>query len=265
MAHKGERGGTGEESAEPRRPRRLRGDTDTTESAIPSAATGAGAWLMPFTDIVTLLLIFFVIFTTLLDEPGDTTTVAPGLLDGGGSLGDSREATAGTAERAWNAEVDRVTRRARAFLAERDLGDQVDLQRTDAGARLRLADDILFPSGAAEVQRTGRRLLDRLVPLLRDVSGRIRVEGHTDDLPIDTARYPSNWELSAARAIAVVKHFRRAGVDGPRLAAVGHGPTRPIADNATQAGRARNRRVAVLLRPPLPGREAPVWPPSLME
>ncbi|SDG19319.1 chemotaxis protein MotB [Limimonas halophila] len=241
-----------------------RGADDGTPDP-PSAAAG-GSWLMPFTDIVTLLLIFFVIFTTILDPPEDTTGTGQGLLSGGRiAAPDDGSGSERAAARVWDQRVDRLTRRARGYLTDRGLSGRVELRRTEAGVRLRVADRLLFPSGEAGLRGDGRALLDRLAPLLKDLHGRIRVEGHTDDVPIETARYPSNWELSAARAIAVVKALKRAGVAGDRLAAVGYGPERPIGDNATAAGRARNRRVAIFLTPPVPGRKAPVWPPSLTQ
>ena len=221
---------------------------------------------MPFTDIVTLLLIFFVIFTTILDPPEDTTGTGQGLLSGGRIV--APEAGSGierAAARVWDRRVDRLSRRARGYLTDQGLGGRVELRRTEAGVRLRVADRLLFPSGEAGLRDDGRALLADLAPLLKDLRGRARVEGHTDDVPIETARYPSNWELSAARAIAVVKELKRAGVAGDRLAAVGYGPERPIGDNATAAGRARNRRVAIFLTPPVPGRKEPAWPPSLTQ
>jgi chemotaxis protein MotB len=90
-------------------------------------------------------------------------------------------------------------------------------------------------------------VLDRLVPVLNARRTPIAVEGHTDDVPIKTARFPSNWELSSARASTVVRQLQSAGVAPSRLRAVGFGETRPVAGNHTPEGRAKNRRVVLVL------------------
>ena len=107
--------------------------------------------------------------------------------------------------------------------------------------------DILFPSGAAAFTSKAEPVLDRLAAVLKPFPNHIRVEGHTDDRPIRTAAFPSNWELSAARAASVVHQFTRAGVDPLRLEIVGFGEYHPRKPNATDEGRNANRRVAILI------------------
>jgi len=93
------------------------------------------------------------------------------------------------------------------------------------------------------------KLLAGVAPLLDEIDGDIQVSGHTDDVPIRTARFPSNWELSAARAIAVVRLLRQLGIPETKMQAVGHGANRPIATNSHAAGRAVNRRVTIDITP----------------
>jgi chemotaxis protein MotB len=107
--------------------------------------------------------------------------------------------------------------------------------------------DILFPSGAGEFAPTAEPVLDKLAEVLKPFPNPIRVEGHTDDRPIRTAAFPSNWELSAARAASVVHQFTRQGIDPLRLEIVGFGEFHPRQPNDTNEGRNANRRVVVLV------------------
>jgi chemotaxis protein MotB len=111
-----------------------------------------------------------------------------------------------------------------------------------------LTDKLLFDSGQATLQAEGQPLLEEVAQLLNvDKSHPITVEGHTDNEPIATAEFPSNWELSTARATTVVRFLIAHGVSAGRLGAVGYADLHPIDSNATAAGRARNRRVDIVL------------------
>src|ERR1044071_9130339 len=109
-----------------------------------------------------------------------------------------------------------------------------------------ILDRILFDSGEAELKPEGQRILEKIAGVLAQHTNRqIYVIGHTDNVPIRT-RFPSNWELSAARATAAIRFLQeKGGVDPKLLAAVGYGEHHPIADNATAEGRSRNRRIAL--------------------
>jgi chemotaxis protein MotB len=111
-----------------------------------------------------------------------------------------------------------------------------------------LTDRLLFDSGEATLKPAGLPLMDEVAQLLNvDLSHPITVEGHTDNVPISSAQFPSNWELSTARATAVVRYLIRHGVGRQRLAAAGYADTHPVATNATAAGRALNRRVEIVI------------------
>ena len=107
--------------------------------------------------------------------------------------------------------------------------------------------DVLFPTAVARIADAARPALVRLADILEPFPNPIRVEGHTDNVPISTERFPSNWELSAARAASVVRLFEQQGVEPSRMAALGLGEHAPVADNSTPAGRNRNRRVLVVI------------------
>ncbi len=113
--------------------------------------------------------------------------------------------------------------------------------------RLEVGNDILFPSGTATLSAAGAELLVELSAALLDERLQISVEGHTDDVPIATAQFPSNWELSSIRATTVARHLIALGIPEPRLRVTGHADTRPRVRNDSAANRALNRRVSLVL------------------
>jgi chemotaxis protein MotB len=123
----------------------------------------------------------------------------------------------------------------------------VTVRRENMWLEIEINADILFPSGAGEFAPAAEPVLDKLAEVLKPFPNPIRVEGHTDDRPIRTAAFPSNWELSAARAASVVHQFTRQGIDPLRLEIVGFGEFHPRQTNDTVDGRNANRRVVVLV------------------
>ncbi len=124
---------------------------------------------------------------------------------------------------------------------------QVLIKRHAEWVELEISTDILFPSGVAELTPQAQQPLARVAAILAPLHNPLRIEGYTDDKPIHTAQFTSNWELSAARAASVARLFIRNGVAPERLAVIGWGAYRPVASNATAAGRNANRRVQVLI------------------
>ncbi|MEJ5338812.1 MAG: flagellar motor protein MotB [Aquificaceae bacterium] len=115
------------------------------------------------------------------------------------------------------------------------------------GIRLILQEKLLFEPGSADIKPEMRPILDRLYEIVKDLPNPVEVEGHTDNIPISTERFPSNWELSTARAGSIVRYFIAKGVNPERLKASGYADTRPIASNTTPEGRAQNRRVEIVI------------------
>jgi len=129
---------------------------------------------------------------------------------------------------------------------------KVQIERLRDGIRVNLAQDILFPTGSAELDAQGRDVLTRVSSELAKGGHRIEVEGHTDNVPIKGAllrTYPSNWELAGARAASVVRLFEEKGVNRDGMAAVSFGEMRPVASNDDPEGRAKNRRIEIRLLP----------------
>ena len=125
--------------------------------------------------------------------------------------------------------------------------DLVAVRRNDLWVEVEIKTSILFPSGSAMLQPEALPILSEIADILKDFPNPIHVEGFTDSVPINTVAFPSNWELSAGRAASVVHLFTKDGVEPRRMAAIGLGEYRPIADNSTAEGRNKNRRVVLLI------------------
>jgi chemotaxis protein MotB len=130
---------------------------------------------------------------------------------------------------------------------------QVTITELKGKLTLDVVDRILFASGEAEVKPEGLAVLQRVIEIVKEVPDKvIRIEGHTDNVKIGgtlARKYPTNWELSAARALNVTRYLEKQGIDPALLAAVAYGEHKPIADNGTPEGRAKNRRIAIILQP----------------
>ncbi|MGM0449701.1 MAG: OmpA/MotB family protein [Pseudomonadota bacterium] len=190
-------------------------------------STEEESWLLVYLDVMTLLVVMFVVMLTFAgdSEPetaADTTEPAP----------ETKGPSPHPAD--W---------------LEGSLGEDVEISHSDEGLRLRISSGLLFESGQAELSQKGLDTLAELVPRLAQSAHPILVTGHTDDVPIATGRYPSNWELSSARAAQVVRFFQKEGITPERMTAVGKAHTKPRTTNETAEGRARNRRVELLLTP----------------
>jgi chemotaxis protein MotB len=129
-------------------------------------------------------------------------------------------------------------------LIEKDL---IKVRRTEFWLEVEINTNILFPSGSKELNSQAGIILHRLAEILKPFPNPIRVEGFTDNVPINTREFASNWELSAGRAARVVRLFAEVGVEPTRMAAVGFGEFRPVTDNTTLVGRSKNRRVALVV------------------
>jgi chemotaxis protein MotB len=128
------------------------------------------------------------------------------------------------------------------------MGAKVEVTYNERGIMITIfPDQILFDSGSAHLKPGFKAILNELAPQLARLPNAIEVDGHTDNIPISTAAFPSNWELSAARGGAVIRYLESIGLPAARLSAAGYADTRPVDSNATREGRARNRRVELLV------------------
>jgi len=125
--------------------------------------------------------------------------------------------------------------------------DLVSVKRNDFWLELEMKSDLLFLSGEAELSKKASPVLRKIAEVLGRMPNMINVEGHTDNIPIDTVEFPSNWDLSAARATSVVRELIKDHINPKRLAVVGYGEFHPVADNSTEEGRFKNRRVLLVV------------------
>ncbi|HEX6989554.1 MAG TPA: flagellar motor protein MotB [Bacillota bacterium] len=219
-------------------------------------------WLSTYSDMVTLVLCFFVLlytFSTLDVRKFQQALVslqgAFGILPGAATARTQPLQQAGDGDPEQQlvflpdlAQIQAVQWEIEQVLEEVGMSDAVVTRIEERGLVVRFTDSALFDSGRADLRPDSRVVLDRIAEVIRRIPNHVRVEGHTDDRPIHTLRFPTNWELSTARATAVIRHFiERYGLDPGRLSAAGYGEYRPIADNATPEGRQQNRRVDIVI------------------
>jgi chemotaxis protein MotB len=128
------------------------------------------------------------------------------------------------------------------------INDQmIKISSNELWLQIELNDSILFSSGGVETSVQAQSIFTEIANILKNYKNPIQIEGFTDNVPIRNSRYPTNWELSSARATEIVKFLASNGIAPERLAAVGYGEFQPLASNDTEAGRAQNRRVAVMI------------------
>jgi len=146
-----------------------------------------------------------------------------------------------------NKKIDKIASKLEMALGKLIERDLINVRKTDDWLEVEIKSSILYGSGSALLQSTAIPVLTEIARIIRDVPNAVRVEGFTDNVPIETAHYPSNWELSAGRAASVVHLFSDEGVDPFRLSAVGYAEYRPKESNSTPQGREQNRRVAIVI------------------
>lgn len=232
-----------------RPPAGVRGGTRT-------AVAGRDRWLLSYADFITLLLaLFVVLYASARLDAERSETLRQGLES---AFAPARVEPRNADRRRAAPEAETATtlreRLEETLVAERSrrgspLG--AHLQQDARGLVLSLASTDYFPSGGAEIAEDRKPLLAAIAPLLAASDGPLLIEGHTDDQPIRSELFPSNWELSAARAAAVARYLiENHGLAPERFTASGHAEFRPIASNVSERNRARNRRVEIVLGTP---------------
>lgn len=236
-------------------------------------------WLISYADFITLLFAFFVVMYAIssLNE-GKYKVFTASLITAFGkqggaksdvivpiteqdlllkSLVDRRNAKQGEKARKQQEYMRSVANNLNQVLSSLVTSGQVTVTQTNRGVVMDINASALFKTGEAELQKDAVRVMSEVARILAQGDQSVEVEGYTDDIPIKTTRFPSNWELSSARASSVVRLFIEQNVAAERLTVVGSAANRPIAANDTPEGRTRNRRVTVTILNPALERPAP--------
>jgi len=223
------------------------------------------AWLLPYSDMLTLLLALFIVMFAMgqtdsakfqamsksfniifaggsgVMQP-DGSSMIP--MDGEGGEGKSEVYNAKTEE-------DKMTEIKK--MLEQEIGkegysDKVKVNLTSEGLEIIIQDAVLFKSGEAEIVNDVSPLLSKLSTMLHDLDNKVKIVGHTDNVPISNAKFRSNWDLSAMRAINVMNYMvASTGITAERASIEAHGEYMPKYDNTTEDGRAKNRRVEIIV------------------
>jgi len=221
----------------------------------PPEKMGLPGWVVTYGDMMSLLLTFFILlvsFSTIQEtkfkEAMESLQGALGVLKKYPTAIEQPNIQIPQPRQTANEMIYYQVRQLEQFLLEKRLDKKVRVEVTSDGIKLSIVDSTLFASAQAELQPGARQLLDRIAMMLGGIGKDVTISGHTDSIPISTVRFPSNWELSAARAISVARRFQSRGVDPKRISAVGYGEYRPVSTNDTADGRQANRRVEIFLK-----------------
>lgn len=226
---------------------------------------GAPGWMVTYSDLVTLILVFFILLFSMsqidmikfkaitesfrehfmefypsivpLENPAGFDTNLP---DKDNDQNDAAEESLKT-----------LLVEVQTFLDKNGLEDVIIANRTERGVVLVLQERVLFDPGEASLIGDSFMFLDKVGELLANLPNLVKVEGHTDNVPMNSYRYPSNWELSAARASSVIKYLiENHNIDSGRFIAVGYADTRPVVSNEDPEVRSKNRRVEIIISDP---------------
>ena len=217
------------------------------------------AWMVIFGDMMTLLLVFFVMIYSfsVMDVERFAGFISSfqaqlGVLDRGRTLSDEDFVARGNIGQHFNPTTQnfrKVMGEMASYIQEQGLEERVEMELTKRGLVVRLTGQVLYDLGKAELKVEGKSLLNKIARVIRDIPNDVMVEGHTDNWPINNDQFPSNWELSTTRATNVVKFFmENTGIEARRLMAAGYGEYRPLFDNDTPEHRSKNRRVEIVIK-----------------
>lgn len=225
------------------------------------------AWLLPYSDLMTLLLALFIALfaisqtdQTKLQALAQAFTAAfnmggPSMFEGFGTSTSmqrevmSDEDAGNDAYIKENQNLENLKEQLDNYIEQNNLQEELSTQMEEEGLMIRIKEKALFPSGSAELVEESQRIGPIVAGLLAAVPERVLISGHTDTDPINTAEFPSNWELSSVRAMTFMKYLLsiNANLNPARFSAIGYGEYRPIAPNDTPENKQKNRRVEILI------------------
>ena len=227
---------------------------------------GAPEWMCTFSDLVTLLMCFFVLLFAMSTTQQETYKELVKSLRS--ALGAQSVPESGTREGLTmhavpseqpsesqqidelggmiEKEMEDIVSEVRELVLFNKLGGEVSVTKNDDGVVITMSDLLLFDQGGTHLSEKGMDILKKVAAVLSKLAYHVKIKGHTDSSPISSAQFPSNWELSTARASTVVRLLIANGVPPRYISAEGYAQYHPVATNDTEAGRARNRRVEIV-------------------
>lgn len=220
-------------------------------------------WLITYSDLITLLLIFFIVLYTLSKvDAAKYQAIASSLsksmggsqsiMESGGpsmvpGADQSKEDTADL-NQLEQQNLEKIKKQIQEYVDSHGLSGKVTVTLEERGVVVSFQDVVLFPLGVADLSPSARVIINKIGAILHQTNNYIRVEGHTDNLPIRTSQFPSNWELSLERSASVVHQLiEHSEIPPGRLSATGYGEYRPRLPNDTEANRQKNRRVDIIV------------------
>ncbi|MCG0277333.1 MAG: OmpA family protein [Thermanaeromonas sp.] len=230
-------------------------------------------WLLTYSDLITLLMIFFVVMYAISDTNSKKLAALAHSLtqaligsppsgifqESGSSIVPEMsgvlyvpQENAGSGseqgEGAGSHSLERVAQELGKLVAASGLGQQIMISQEERGVVVRMAETVLFPKGSAELTPKARELITQVGKMLAPLPNYLRIEGHTDNLPVHNINFRTNWELAAARALTVLHVLvDESGISPERLSATSYGEFRPLVPNDSEANMARNRRVDIVI------------------
>ncbi|MDR0516863.1 MAG: flagellar motor protein MotB [Fibromonadaceae bacterium] len=219
---------------------------------------GSPAWMSTFSDMVTLLLTFFVLLLSMANfDPVKISNLMEGLQGAFGVLETFPtipihpviNIPKKTGDEQKKKQSLKDAEKIKQIVQTKKMDEAVKVEVTEKGIAIMLRDPVGFASGSADLKEQGQSILQDIGDVIKDNPDlKVRIEGHTDDVPIHSQRYQSNWELSSARALSVVQLLAaQTGIKPENMSAVGYGEHRPLAPNTNPENRSKNRRIQIFV------------------
>lgn len=219
---------------------------------LPEGKQNNERWLLTYSDLITLLMIFFIVMYSMsnLDAKKYSQFAESFKNNPMAVTVKNQDAIIDTSTNKMNiapqlavikSDIDKL-------IKDNNMQDYVDTKVSNMGLVLSFKDSILFDSGKANIKSSANTLLLNVALIIRNKDNYIRVEGHTDNVPIHTEEFSSNWQLSAVRAANVVQFLVDSGhINANKVYSVGYGDKKPVANNTTEVGKSKNRRVDLII------------------
>ncbi|MEI7481906.1 MAG: OmpA family protein [Elusimicrobiota bacterium] len=206
-------------------------------------------WAVTYGDLMSYLMIFFLVlfsFSIAKTDKAKTRKYEESLVNIQKAFGGKLDKKQVERAKAQDQE-DKVADKLKESMATNQMSNLVQIDSNEHRVRLVLTEAVLFDSGKADLRGRAKDVLKSIAEELKKLPNEVQVEGHTDNVPIRAGRYLTNWELSMARAYSVIQFLESTGMDPKKLAGIGYGENRSVAENTTIEGRAKNRRIEISL------------------